>query len=85
MKTNYYALFFLTAFITTSVYSDNPGEEVVEDPVVETTEESAEESVVSEETVETTTETDDEVVSLEKVVVTGSRLKRTQTEGALPL
>ena len=85
MKTNYYALFFLTAFITTSVYSDNPGEEVVEDPVVETTEESAEESVVSEETVETTTETDDEVVSLEKVVVTGSRIKRTQTEGALPL
>ena len=85
MKTNYYALFFLTAFISTSVYSDNPGEEVVEDPVVETTEESAEESVVSEETVDTTTETDDEVVSLEKVVVTGSRIKRTQTEGALPL
>ncbi len=85
MKTNYYALFFLTAFITTSVYSDNPGEEVVEDPVVETAEESAEESVVSEESVETTTETDEEVVSLEKVVVTGSRIKRTQTEGALPL
>ena len=85
MKTNYYALFFLTAFITTSLYSDNPGEEIVEDPVVEITEEPAEETVVSEETEETTTETDDEVVSLEKVVVTGSRIKRTQTEGALPL
>ena len=85
MKTNYYALFFLTAFITTSLYSDNPGEEIVEDPVVEITEEPAEETFVSEETEETTTETDDEVVSLEKVVVTGSRIKRTQTEGALPL
>ena len=77
--------FFLTAFITTSLYSDNPGEEIVEDPVVEITEEPAEETFVSEETEETTTETDDEVVSLEKVVVTGSRIKRTQTEGALPL
>ena len=28
---------------------------------------------------------DDEVVTLEKVVVTGSRIKRTQEEGALPL
>ena len=64
MKTNYYALFFLTAFITTSLYSDNPGEEIVEDPVVEITEEPAEETFVSEETEETTTETDDEVVSL---------------------
>ena len=85
MKFNYYALFFLTVFISTSIYSDNPGEEVSDDPVVETTEEVAEESVVSEETAETTSDTDDEVVSLEKVVVTGSRIKRTQTEGALPL
>ena len=42
--------------------------------------------MVAEEEVETTSsDADDEVVTLEKVVVTGSRIKRTQEEGALPL
>ena len=84
-------LFFLTLFtVSFTVLADNPGEVVSEEP--------AEEAVV-EETVESTpvetendssgddtpSESEDGVVTLEKVTVTGSRIKRSQVEGASPL
>ena len=83
--------FFLLTIFTISflVVADNPGdivvseeteavsEEVVEDAPVETESESSEE--------EAPAESDDGVVTLEKVTVTGSRIKRSQVEGATPL
>ena len=84
-------LFLLTLFtVSFTVLADNPGEVVSEEP--------AEEAVV-EETVESTpvetendssgddtpSESEDGVVTLEKVTVTGSRIKRSQVEGASPL
>ena len=79
--------FLLTIFtISFVVVADNSGiteetevvtEEVVEDAPVETESESSEE--------ETLAESDDGVVTLEKVTVTGSRIKRSQVEGATPL
>ena len=86
-------LFFTLIFAFTlslNVYSDNPGDEVVSEPVAE--EESTETVVASEDTSsddeapapETSTDDDDEVVTLQKVVVTGSRIKRTDVQGALP-
>ena len=71
--------------------ADNPGvEDEVTEPVVQETSlapAAQEEEVVQETSTVTVVEdaSDDEVVSLEKVVVTGSRIKRTQQEGALPL
>ena len=77
------------AFITTPfAFADNPGveDEVVSPVVQEAVPAAEEEEVVTEETTSTTSsDVDDEVVSLEKVIVTGSRIKRTQTEGALPV
>ena len=83
-------LFLLSIFtISFAIIADNPGdivvseepevatEEVVEDAPVETESESSEE--------EAPVESDDGVVTLEKVTVTGSRIKRSQVEGATPL
>ena len=84
-----YSIFLLTFLFASLTYADNPGE-VVDAPVQEVVEESSDE-VVTEEVVseevsdETVSDADEDVVSLEKVIVTGSRIKRTQQEGALPL
>jgi hypothetical protein len=85
---NLYLLMAFAFIITPFAFADNPGvEDEVVSPVVQDTVPAAEEEeVVSEETTSTTSsDVDDEVVSLEKVIVTGSRIKRTQTEGALPV
>ena len=84
MKIKNLFLLFGLVFITNVIYADNPGEVV---------EESAETSEVVEETVQEeasedsapVSTSDDEVVELEKVVVTGSRIKKTQVVGPLPL
>ena len=89
MITDIRNLFLLSLFtISFVVVADNPGDEVV----------SEEPEVVTEETVESTpvatesdssgdapAESEDGVVTLEKVTVTGSRIKRSQVEGATPL
>ena len=82
-------LFFsLFAFAFVAV-ADNPGEEVVNDTADQVVEETVESEVVSEDESsdnnETPAESDDGVVTLEKVTVTGSRIKRSQVEGATPL
>ncbi|MFL2720900.1 MAG: TonB-dependent receptor domain-containing protein [Gammaproteobacteria bacterium] len=87
---NYSNLFFtFLLMFAFNVVADNPGDDT-EASSTESSEsqavESTEEEVVTEEEVETTSsDADGEVVTLEKVVVTGSRIKRTQEEGALPL
>jgi len=78
---------FLTLIIFTfSAYADNPGEVVSEEVA---TQEEAVEQVVSEEISSTETDTavenEDGAVVLEKVVVTGSKIKKSQVEGPLPL
>ena len=87
-------LYLLTAFafmFAPFAIADNPGvEDEVAEPVVQETSTAPaaqEEEVVQEASTAAVVEdtSDDEVVSLEKVVVTGSRIKRTQQEGALPL
>jgi len=84
-----YLLFAFAFIFTPFALADNPGvEDVADEQVVEDTvpvAETEEEVVVEEATPEVVENADDEVVSLEKVVVTGSRIKRTQQEGALPL
>jgi outer membrane receptor protein involved in Fe transport len=89
---NYKNLFtFLSVgLLTTFLLADNPGEEPVveEAEVVETSESSVEqvvEQVVEEETSSGMTENEDGAVVLEKVVVTGSKIKKAQVEGPLPL
>ena len=78
---------FLTLIIFTfSAYADNPGEVSSEEVA---TQEEAVEQVVSEEISSTETDTavenEDGAVVLEKVVVTGSKIKKSQVEGPLPL
>ena len=87
---NYRNLFmlFTVGLVSTFLLADNPGDEVVtEDAVVETVDESVEQ-VVNEEDVASSdeaVESEDGAVVLEKVVVTGSKIKKTQIEGPLPL
>ena len=76
-----YLLFFL---VSGYVIADNPGEEVVESQAEETTQ-SDSEAPASESTGVSSSSGDEEVVQLQKVVVTGSRIKRTALSGALPL
>ena len=89
MNFRMYSIFLLTFLFASFSYADNPGE-VADAPVQEVVEESSDE-VVTEEVAseevseETVSDVDEDVVSLEKVIVTGSRIKRTQQEGALPL
>jgi len=83
---NFYLLMAFAFIFTPFAIADNPGvEDEVANPVVEESAPVVEEEVVAEETTSSSSESDDEVVSLEKVIVTGSRIKRTQTEGALPV
>ena len=81
-------LFSILAF-TLVVTADNPGEDVADneaEQVVETVEEVEQtESEVEDNSEDTPAESDDGVVTLEKVTVTGSRIKRSQVEGATPL
>ena len=89
MKNYSNLLFTFLLMFAFNVVADNPGDDT-EASSTESSEsqavESTEEEVVTEEEVETTSsDADGEVVTLEKVVVTGSRIKRTQEEGALPL
>lgn len=85
---NYKNLFtFLSVgLLSTFLLADNPGEEpVVEEAEVVETSESSVEQVVEEETSSEMTENEDGAVVLEKVVVTGSKIKKAQVEGPLPL
>jgi outer membrane receptor protein involved in Fe transport len=84
---NFYLLMAFAFIFTPIAIADNPGvEDEVSNPVAEESAPAVEEEVVAEETTASTSDdSDDEVVSLEKVIVTGSRIKRTQTEGALPV
>lgn len=87
---NYKNLFMLfsVGLVSTFLLADNPGQDVVtEDAVVEKVDESVEQ-VVNEEDVASSDEVvegEDGAVVLEKVVVTGSKIKKTQIEGPLPL
>ena len=80
---------FGVIFISTSLLADNPGEDetVVAEPEVVEAEADTVEQVEAEEVVpaDEVTETEDGAVVLEKVVVTGSKIKKTQIEGPLPL
>ena len=84
-------LFILPLSLVFSVfsYADNPGDDLVEsqETAVAQVAEEAEEVVESTPVVESDEDADgdDEVVTLEKVTVTGSRIKRSQVEGATPL
>ena len=87
MKHKLHLTLFFALFFTVGVYADNPGEEVVEEPVA------VEETVETESSGDESSEDapapaapseDEDVVTLQKVVVTGSRIKRTDVAGALP-
>jgi iron complex outermembrane receptor protein len=86
---NYKNLFtFLTiGLISTFLLADNPGEDpvVAEAEVVESSETSVEQVIAEEAVSEEITENEDGAVVLEKVVVTGSKIKKAQIEGPLPL
>ena len=86
---NYKNLFtFLTiGLISTFLLADNPGEDPVveEAEVVESSETSVEQVIAEEAVSEEITENEDGAVVLEKVVVTGSKIKKAQIEGPLPL
>ena len=81
-------MLFSVGLVSTFLLADNPGQDVVtEDAVVEKVDESVEQ-VVNEEDVASSDEVvegEDGAVVLEKVVVTGSKIKKTQIEGPLPL
>jgi outer membrane receptor protein involved in Fe transport len=78
-------LFFSLFAFSFYVVADNPGEEIVND-ADQAVEETVESEVVSDSSSdEESSESDDGVVTLEKVTVTGSRIKRSQVEGATPL
>ena len=81
---NLYTLLALGIF-SISMSADNPGE-IVEETAPQ---EEAVEEVVTDESVSTDTdpvvENEDGAVVLEKVVVTGSKIKKSQVEGPLPL
>ena len=81
---NLYTLLALGIF-SISISADNPGE-IVEETAPQ---DEAVEEVVTDESVPTDTdpvvENEDGAVVLEKVVVTGSKIKKSQVEGPLPL
>ena len=85
---------FLFSFLAFSfvLSADNPGDEVVNDEPAEVVEEAVESEPVSDDSEPAESEdssepveSEDGVVTLEKVTVTGSRIKRSQVEGATPL
>ena len=75
--------------VTFAVVADNPGEVVENDEPEAVVEESVESTPVATESDSSgdgeSSESEDGVVTLEKVTVTGSRIKRSQVEGASPL
>ena len=81
-------LFSLLA-VTFTVVADNPGEVAENDEPEAVVEESVESTPVETESDSSgdgeSSESEDGVVTLEKVTVTGSRIKRSQVEGASPL
>lgn len=83
-KFNKYTLSFLAVFMFLGLSADNPGDDIAVDEIVE---DQQVEQTITEETVEENeaVSEDEDVVTLEKVVVTGSKIKRVQQEGALPL
>ena len=89
MKLKNLFLILNVTFLAGFLLADNPGDEVVETAeAVEAVEETVQEEVASDESTDSSSgseSADDEVVALEKVVVTGSRIKKTQVEGPLPL
>ena len=91
MKLKNLFLILNITFLSGFLLADNPGDDAIETAeaveAVESVEETVQEEVVSNDS-DSSSESgtaDDEVVSLEKVVVTGSRIKKTQIEGPLPL
>ena len=88
---NTFVLFVGLMFISISLLADNPGENiVVAEPEVEETDtseqvEAQEVTSPAEEVVPVDEATEEGAVVLEKVVVTGSKIKKTQIEGPLPL
>ena len=88
---NTFVLFVGLMFISISLLADNPGENiVVAEPAVEETDtseqvEAQEVTSPAEEVVPVDEATEEGAVVLEKVVVTGSKIKKTQIEGPLPL
>ena len=88
---NTFVLFVGLMFISISLLADNPGENiVVAEPEVEETDtseqvEAQEVTPSAEEVVPVDEATEEGAVVLEKVVVTGSKIKKTQIEGPLPL
>ena len=75
--------------VTFAVVADNPGEVAENDEPEAVVEESVESTPVATESDSSgdgeSSESEDGVVTLEKVTVTGSRIKRSQVEGASPL
>ncbi len=74
--------FLSVGLLSTFLLADNPGEEPVveEAEVVETSESSVEQVVEEETSSEEITENEECAVVLEKVVVTGSKIKKAQVE-----
>ena len=88
MKTKNLYLFLALGIFTFSVNADNPGEDVVEEAVQQeeaVVEEAAIADDASSDSAGSVTENEDGAVVLEKVVVTGSKIKKAQIEGPLPL
>ena len=79
------------SFLTVGlVFADNPGEDIDSAPVAAPVQEAAVETTVAETTVDTSddseaTEASGDSQDLGRVSVTGSRIKRTDIEGATPL
>lgn len=83
---NKFSVYTFALSLSVFALADNPGDDAVVEEQVET----VVEEVVSDDapapvTPPADTSADDDVTVLEKVVVTGSRIKRVQQEGALPL
>jgi len=81
-----FSVYTIALSLSVFALADNPGDDAVVEEQVET----AVEEVVNDDapapvTPPADTSADDDVTVLEKVVVTGSRIKRVQQEGALPL
>ncbi|MDB3996869.1 TonB-dependent receptor [Gammaproteobacteria bacterium] len=91
MKTKNLYLFLALGIFTFSVNADNPGEDVVAEEAVQQEEAVVEEATAtvaddaSSDGAQSVGENEDGAVVLEKVVVTGSKIKKAQIEGPLPL
>ena len=84
-KFNKYMLSVLAIIFIANVSADNPGDEDVSNEAASPEEEQTIVEEVVEENNDSAEASDEDVVTLEKVVVTGSKIKRVQQEGALPL